>query len=204
MDNYTPNSKKFKAEQKEAQEKKVEKIVQGSVKTKKKNEMSKFKDALISEDARNVKSYIFSDVIIPAAKKLISDIVKDGIEMILYGGISPRNKNSNGTRTSYISYNSYSSGRDDRRIESRNRVSGYSLDNIFLDNRGEAEEVLTRMDELIDSYDQVTVGDLYDLLGITGSYTDNKYGWTNLRGARVVHTRDGYVLDLPRPIVLNR
>lgn len=202
MENYKPNSNKFKSEQKETQEKKIEKVVQGTVKTKKKNELSKFKEAFISEDARNVKTYILTDVIIPAAKKLISDIVKDGIEMLLYGGNSPRSKSSGGSRPSYISYNSYSSSRDDRSGDSRIRASGYTFEDVYLDNRGEAEDVLTRMDEIIDTYDMVSVADLYDLVGITGKFTDNKYGWTNLRGARVVHTRDGYLLDLPRPRVL--
>ena len=66
MENYKPNSNKIKSEQKETQEKKIEKVVQGTVKTKKKNELSKFKEAFISEDARNVKTYILTDVIIPA------------------------------------------------------------------------------------------------------------------------------------------
>ena len=202
MENYKPNSNKFKTEQKEAQEKKIEKVVQGTVKTKKKNEISKIKEAFISEDARNVKTYILTDVIIPAAKKLISDIVKDGIEMLLYGGSNPRSKSSGGSRPSYVSYNSYSSSRDDRSDDSRTRASGYTFEDVYLDNRGEAEDVLTRMDEIIDTYDMVSVADLYDLVGITGKFTDNKYGWTNIRGARVVHTRDGYLLDLPRPRVL--
>lgn len=54
---------------KNAQHKKVEKIVKGKVKTKKKSEISKFKDVFISEDAKDVKSYIIMDVLIPAAKK---------------------------------------------------------------------------------------------------------------------------------------
>ena len=48
----------------------------------------------------------------------------------------------------------------------------------------------------------VSVMDLYDLVGITGQYTDNKYGWTNLRNAEPVRTRDGYMLKLPRAIPL--
>lgn len=199
MENYKPNSNKYKEEQKMLQEKKIDKVVQGNVKVKKKNEMSKIKDAFISEDARGVGSYILIDVIIPAAKKLISDIVKDGIEMILYGGTNPRrNRNSNGSRASYVSYNSYSD-RDDRNNEPRHRSSTYSFEDIVIENRGEAEEVLTRMDELIDAYDRVTVADLHELLGVTGNYTDNRYGWTNMRGARTVRVRDGYLLDLPRP-----
>ena len=56
---YTPNSHKYKAEQKQtAEEKKIEKVVSGTVKTKKKSEIKKLTDVFVSEDASNVKSYI--------------------------------------------------------------------------------------------------------------------------------------------------
>ena len=61
------------------------------------------------------------------------------------------------------------------------------------------EEVLDKMFELLDTYQFVSVADLYDLVGVTGNYTDNKYGWTNLRGAEPVRMRDGgYALKLPK------
>ena len=59
------------------------------------------------------------------------------------------------------------------------------------------------MDELIATYGLVSVADLYDLVGIAGSYTDNKYGWTDIRNASVVRVRDGYVIKLPRALPLN-
>ena len=59
------------------------------------------------------------------------------------------------------------------------------------------------MDELIEHYGIVSVADLYDLVGITGSYTDNKYGWTDIRTAQVVRVRDGYKIKLPRAIPLD-
>jgi hypothetical protein len=41
------------------------------------------------------------------------------------------------------------------------------------------------------------------LVGITGNYTDNKYGWTDIRSASVNRTRDGYALKLPKALPLN-
>lgn len=194
---YKPNSHKYKEEQKNptTERKKVEKVVTGKVKTKKKSEVSKFKDVFISEDVSNVKSYIVMDVLIPAAKKAISDIVRDGIDMILYGDTHRR---SNSSGASYVSYRSYSD-RDRRndRPSSRSRV-GYNYDDIILETRGEAEDVLDRMSELIDTYDVVSVADLYDLVGKSCNYTDNKYGWTNIRNAEPIRVRDGYLLKLPK------
>ena len=201
MEGYKPNSHKSKEEQRESvPEKKVEKVISGTVKSKKKNEMQKFADVFISEDVSNVKSYILLDVLVPAIKKTISDIVTNGIDMILYGG---RSNDKKGSTASKVSYRSYYERGNDRRDYSSSMKTGYNYDDIILDNRGEAEDVLSRMDELISTYGLVSVADLYDLVGITGNYTDNKYGWTDIRSASVIRVRDGYMLKLPKVLPLN-
>ena len=202
MEEYKPNSHKSKEEQQAARpEKKVEKVVSGSVKSRKKSEIQKFADVFIQEDAQKVKSYILMDVLVPAGKKAISDIVTNGIDMILYGETGRTKKNGTASK---VSYRSYYDKRDDRRDYGSSRTrTGYDYDDVILDNRGEAEEVLSRMDELIATYGLVSVADFYDLVGITGSYTDNKYGWTDIRNASVVRVRDGYTIKLPRALPLN-
>lgn len=210
MQDYQPNSHKYKKEQAELannERKKVEKVVTGKVKTKKKSEVSKFADIFISEDAANVKSYVFFDVLVPAIKKAISDIVTDSIDMILYGGTGrSKKRSSGGSNASYVSYRSYSDNRDDRRDNSRERArSRFAFDDIIIDNKGEAEDVLDHLDALIDQYDQASVADLYDLVGVSPEYTDHKYGWTNLANASVERVRGGgYILRLPRPQPIGR
>lgn len=198
MDEFKPNSHKFKTEEKlKAEREKKEKVVSGNVKTKKKKDISKFTDIFISEDAANVKSYILMDVLVPAIKKAVSDIIKDGIDMILYGESGSRRRGS--TNASYISYNKYSErDRDyDRRYNDRPKIS-YGYDDIMFENRGDAEAVMDRMDEVIDKYKMVSVADLYEFAGLRSNYTDQKYGWTNLGSAKIERTRDGYLLKLPK------
>ena len=160
MEDYKPNSNKFKEENKE---KKVEKVVTGKVITKKRSKMNKFVDEFISEDAKNVKSYVFGEVLIPAIKKAISDIVTDGIDIILYGESRKGNRKSISDRVSYRNY--YDGGYSRSRVNDRpiSITNAYSYDDIILDSRGEAEDVLSRMDELMDTYGLVRVADLYDL-----------------------------------------
>lgn len=206
--NYPSNSYKAKSEQKNAEKetiekKKVEKVITGSAKTKK-NELRKLTDVFISEDVKNVKEYVFMDVLIPAIKKAIVDIVTDGVNMIFYGGNAHRG--GSGSSASKISYNRYYDRKDERRPNDSHRtLSGYSYDDVTLESRAEAEEVLTRMSELIDTYGEVSVADLYDLVGVTCEYTDNRYGWTSVSSAKVVRTRDGrYLIDLPKALPLDR
>lgn len=194
---YKPNSNKSKTERK-----KIEKVVDGEVKKRKRSEVSKFRDAIIAEDAANIKTHLLVDVLIPSAKKVISDMVRDGIDMLLYGESgSKRDRFGTADKISYRDYSSRAR-RDDRyQIRTYGR---YSYDDIIIETRGEAEEVLSRMDELIDAYGFVTVADLYDLVGVTGNYTDNKYGWTSIRNAEAVRARGGgYVLKLPRAIPID-
>ena len=98
MDDYKPNSYKYKEQQKAlTSDKKIEKVVKGTVKTRKRNGVTKLKDVFVNEDTKNVKSYIFSDVLVPAIKKLLYDIVNDGASMLLFGNTSAGRKKTIGS-----------------------------------------------------------------------------------------------------------
>ena len=200
---YKPNSNKYKEDMKKSnEERKIEKVISGTAKVKKKSGARKFTDALIAEDATNVKSYIVSDVILPAAKKLVSDIVRDGIDMLLYGTTRPSGKSGDRFGLGYVNYGGYSSKkRDDRHaLATRSRVE---YEDIILESRGEVEAMRDQMGDVIDTYGFVTVADMYDMAGLTAPYTANKFGWTSVRNAEAVRVRDGYVLKLPRPAALD-
>lgn len=193
IENYKPNSHRSKLDaEKKLEKKKIQTIAQG--KTKKK---SKLKETFVQEDVNNIKTYVVMDILVPALKKAISDVVTNGVSMLLYGDTKHTdNKRSN---VSYVSYNRMSD-RGDRYTSSR-RI-GYSIDDIILSSKAEAEDVIDAMADLIDTYGVVTIADLYDMVNISGEYTDNKYGWTSVRGFDIIRNRDGYLLKLPkaRPI----
>lgn len=205
MEDYKPNSHRFKEEQKTAsEEKKVEKVVKGGAKVRKRSELSKFTDNFISEDAGKVKSYIFMDVLLPALKKLVSDVVTDGIDMILYGETG-RTKKSSSSSGQYVSYSSYSSrDRDRSRYSSDSGRGRMNLDDIEFERKSDADNVLRQMDEIIDRYREVTVADLYDLAGLLAPHTANRYGWTNISSAEPVRTRHGtWVIKFPRALPID-
>lgn len=202
METFKPNSHKSKEEQKAGTErKKLEKVVTGDVVVKKKSGMRKLTDVFISEDASNVKSYIVSDVLVPTIKNLFCDIIKDSADIIFGGGTSSRRKNT--LSSNYVSYDRFSDRRDDRR-RSEYKSNGFEYDDIVLKSKGDAEEVLMQLDGLIETYGHATVADLYDLVGKSGPYTLQRYGWTSLHNARSERVRDGYLLKLPRACVIER
>lgn len=202
---YKPNSHRYRENQADTpvERKKVEKVVKGVVKTKKKSQIHKFTDIFVAEDIRDVKTYLIDDLLIPSIKNTILDLIVEGATIIFKG--EPGRNRKSGSSVDYVSYRRYADRdrRDDRHRDTRTRTS-YGFDDIILESRGEAERVLTRMDELIDTYGFVTVADLYDLVGKTCNYTDNKYGWTNLSSAETVRVRGGdYMLRLPRAVVID-
>lgn len=202
MVDYPSNSYKSReAKKKEAERPEIKKVVSGAVKTKKKSEVRKLYDVFISEDASTVKDYIIYDVIIPNARNLIVDIITDTAHIVFGGGRRRTNGQTAFSKTSYISYDKFSDRRSSSRYDEPRRP-GINYDDIILETRSDAEEVLDQMNALIETYDKVSIADMYDLIGKTAEYTHNKYGWTNLSNARPVRCRDGYMLELPKAMPL--
>ena len=197
MDEFKSNSHKSK-EENQSPENTAKKVITGKTRVKKKNGLMKFADSMISEDAANVKSYILMDVLMPAIKKAVVDIVTDGINMILYGETSISSKKSSGSKISYRKFYE-----DDRRESGRDHKKRYDYDEIVFDSRRDAEEVLSSMEDLIDRYKVASVSDFYEFADRDSVYTDRYYGWTNLRSADIIRVRDGYVIKLPKPLPID-
>lgn len=207
MKRVTPTTKPTPG--KPPEDKKLEKVVTGTVKKQKRGFGKKLAEIFLEDDTKSVGSYILYDILIPAAKELISDMVGGAVDMALFG------ERRRGTRTirdrgkSYTNYNSVSyrgnqthnQPREERDI-SRTARARHDFDELILETRGEAEDVLSHMVDLTIDYGVASVADLYDLVGITSNFTDNKYGWTDLRSASVTRVRGGYLINLPRTQII--
>ena len=193
MENYQSNSFKSKELETKRPEKKLTKVA--NAKLKKKSEIQKIAETFVAEDLNKVKNAVLMDVIVPAVKKVISDIVTNGIDMLLYGEV----KHNKTTTTSKIGYNSMYNSQNQANA-ARVARSSYIYNDIILSSRGEAEEVLNQMNEIIGTYGVVSVADLCEIVGVTGEFTDNKYGWSDIRDAYVERSKDGYMLKLPRAL----
>lgn len=210
--NYPANSHKAKSDEKTIEEevakeekKKVESVVTGKVTLRKPSLGKRIAESFTGDDAQSVGEYIVFDVLIPGARDMLFSAFTQGLERKLYGEVRSRPITSKpGNNTYRPSYSSYSTkpSRDPRSSavpESRRARPGQIMDDVVLETRIEAEEVLDGMGNLIDTYGSCTISDLKDLLEISGNHVDDKWGWYDLRGADVRYIRSGYLLDLPRP-----
>lgn len=200
MDNMDlkPNSHKYREKQKEALEKKkIESVVKGGVKTRS-NGVRKFTETFISEDAKNIKTYVIHDVVVPTIKKMLVT----SLDMFLNGGRSNYDNRSSSSKVSYRRY--YDDPRDSRPRESERPRSRFDYDDIIFDHRADAEAVLDSMTDALEEYKVVTVQDLYEFAELSAPFTSNKYGWTNLSKAYVTSLMGGgYTIKLPKAMPID-
>lgn len=193
--------------------KKVQRIVTGEIVRRKKPVGKRFVENFFGGTAKGAVIYIVSDVLLPYAKDAISDAVSGGIDRVLWGenrSSSRRSRYARGaaqTIYGHVRYdrpNEYgkaSPRRDDPRVPSHRSRATHNFDELILPTRVEAEECIDRLTDLIQRYDFASVKDLYEMLGVTPEYTDDKWGWTDLRtaGVKYIPNPKGYLLDLPKP-----
>jgi len=209
---YPSNSRKRKVELDKAEGSRPKRKQLATARRVKKPFFKRFTDAFIEGGAgRDVGDYILYDVVVPAAKSTIADLIEGAIEMILFGGERRAGNVVRNKGRSYVSYNDIYSGSPRRgprgTIGGGRRSHGaepmarihQDFRHIVLNSRAEAEVVMGGLAEALGDYDVVTVAELYELVGLTAEYTDNKYGWYELPDMVAVRVRDGWAIELPRP-----
>ena len=164
----------------------------------------KFVDTFCNETVEDVKSWLVTDVVVPGIKNTILDML--GM-MFFGGGDYSRGRRDRGYDRERVSYNSYYSssrdrGRHDRRDRRDDRDDGPKRDGkvdyrniIFRDGRA-AKDLVDEMHRRIDDYNQVSIAEMFDMMEITGKYTDNNWGWTRKSDIGIRRVSSGYLIDV--------
>lgn len=212
---FPPNSHILKEERprREAhapsEKKEVTRVTRSKATLRKKSLRKRFVETFTGDGNKGVMEYVLLDVLIPGFKDIVADASTTAIERTLFGDVSERRGRSRRSRGGYTSYNRMGdarprgrggSYRDDRRGErNRDRRAADNVQEIIIDTRVEADEVIDSMFELLSKYEVVTMRDLLSLVGEQHNATHEDWGWYDLRGARIHKVSGGYLLDLPRP-----
>ena len=207
MQDYKPNARRFKAAQLDTsasaspEKKKVEKVVAGKVVAKPKSGLTKLFETFFAEDIHKVGNYLLKDVLLPTVKDTIWTMIARGSERMLYGEAGHAPKNS---KLPYINYNGLFKQPNNQIPSSSSTNSQYSVDNIILEDRGDAERVLAAMNAHISEFGEVSISTLYEFIGEPiGDFMSTRWGWRSLNTAGIMRTSNGgYKLDLPRAISL--
>ena len=160
-----------------------------------------------------IKSYLISDVLIPAVK----DFVEDGVLAILDNVLHPDTSNVNYYKRSGLPRNNNERIRYDQISKRSNlrsvgvsdsRKSPEDYNNLVYASRGEAEVTLRRLYDIVSEFGVASVYDYYKLNGVTGEWSTDKYGWDidsfpDPRSfGKVRHVQGGYSIILPRVSVI--
>lgn len=203
---FPPNSHKSKTAQTQ-EPKQVNRVVKSEAVRRKKGLRKQFKSTFFSGDSRGAMEYAMFEVLVPAAKDALADSVDGMFRRLIFGEAHHRRpgRRPMSGPTGYVQYNKpfnrFAMGQDKppQPTLSRRARATHDFDEIVLETRVEAEEVIDQMFEMLSKFESVSVADLYVMVGLQSSHTDHKWGWEDLHGAGVSRVRGGYLLDLPEP-----
>ena len=192
-------------------------LEKGKAKMRSKSLAMKFAEVFFEGSLHEAIDYMINDV----AKPQLKNAILKGIEIIFFGSVSGSSSNRGGNNPT--PYNSYWIGRDGSRrpanssggTGSNNRNSNDAELNklrrsfdpklITVEDRGEAQRILSDLRNDCNGYGQIGVDRLFELVNITSDWTSTKYGWVrgDLDDAKVRPCSDGWWFDLPDPIVID-
>lgn len=174
--------------------------------TRKKRSLSqRFADAFLGENITDVKHYILSVAVIPTAKRMICDLLRDIPQLIFfkttYSGGYYQNQPWN--NPNQMPYNKISLGNIQPKTnmygQPTQQTQNYMFDDIILSSYAEAEAMRDQMLDRIDLYGYVTVAEVNGMMRVpSANATDWNYGWRNLSSCEIRQVRGGWMLMLPR------
>lgn len=163
----------------------LEKMVDASEYKQKDTAINKLIKAFIPDNIYDLKDYIVSEIVIPT--------IKDGLDdtwNAVFRGSGRKKSSSRRGRRYYDDDDdmrpAYRKYYDDRRRDDRYGDDRYyqpersDFKNVKFKSRGDAERILTKMEDIIYKNRFVSLLDFYDLTGQPTRSTDDNYGWTNL------------------------
>ncbi len=183
---------------------KTRQVAQGKVR--KQGMLQKFGRYILEDTIETAKEHTVKEILLPGIRNLIFDTFNEMVGRMLFGDDSPRPVNTyrtgNGSRRA--GQTSYTKFYDDQR---RGRTGSYrdmpyDPDDIIVPTRTQANAALDELDYVIHKYGQASIANYYDIIGVSGQWTDNRYGWTSIRGASIKPVRDGFMIILPPTILL--
>jgi hypothetical protein len=191
------NSHKAREEAKQAKPK-TEPIVTGKVVQRKESPATRVLRNFIADDAGGIWQFVLNEVVIPAARNLIFDTGKAALERALFGDSRPSPASRFGQRFNYGGVSRTTT--DPRPPLSRQARATNDYKDIVVSSRTDAENVLDSLRGLVVEYGVASVSDLYGFVGMTADFTDEKWGWEDLRSAGIRMVSGGHMLVLPRPV----
>ena len=174
------------------EDKHIDPVVTGNVEV---NERSS-----VWRDIADIFGGLWADVLKPALKDTTFNMVEEGARRAIF-------RDEDDDDYYYRGYGRYGNRRRDYNAVSRRRSSEYKgsnrqrsagaprsrydVDEILFDNYADAEAVTVILEEQLDRYEQVSIGEYYSACDLDPVSTDFNRGWYDLRGMEIVKAGHG-------------
>lgn len=208
--NYSSNSKAVKPSSDTERPAIVQVVESGTTTERKKGVGRRFREQFAGDSAQIVGQVLLFEVVIPATKNLLFDLVREGASRLLFGGSRPAGNSVIGTvlgsRTSYSSFSKPQAVQTPTASSSGmtpEQRAMHDFSGVIFPTREQATLVIDTLSDYISNFGTVSVNDFYAAIGESPTFTSVKYGWTSLAQAQIRHIgREGYLLEMPKPKLL--
>lgn len=150
----------------------------------------------------NVGEYILKERLIPVGQRMLNNasqnILKrtgDAIQMLIFGKIID-NKNA---PVDYTSFSNPNVSAPPTAHKLMNQVEQFAFS-----TRTDAERVLAYLRGRIKEFGSTSVLDYYEAVNEPVDYMMSNQGWLDLSTAQIRVAPEGFIIDMPRPIVLKK
>lgn len=170
----------------------------------------KFKKAWFGENVENAGEFVIFEVGIPAMKATLSDMISNGMEVLLFGESSGRHSRGRSKESSGYTGMYRRERERERDVREERRSYGYIWEQVEPRSQRDCMAIIAEMRDFAYDNEYVTVAELLDIMRASNlaEYTDENKGWyaEDLKGnaCSCYAVRGGYLLDLPRPRAIRR
>lgn len=174
----------------------------------KKSKVKEMSETFFGGTAKDAAMYVVSDVLVPALKQTLYDMISTGFQRLLFGDTVSNGRPIVARPSSYrMNYNSRYRTTTQRPVMPAR--TGHDLNRVMFDTRADAESVLSYMYDSINETGIVSLADFYikaneyNSSRVPTTPQDYNFGWTDVRRSRILTTETGYyIIDLPNPKVI--
>ena len=174
---------------------KVAKVTKGKAVVKERSTLVQKIEKFSGMEIGELGGYILDTIIKPAVLNVIAAILGQ-----------PGNYRGGSYTSSNVSYGyrpNYSAMSRPQDSQQRQARQAYRFEPIIMETKDDAKVVLDNLNDMVYDSDYATVGDMYDMAGVTPSPVDYYWGWRDLSMARMQRVPEGYLLVMPRPVYLS-
>lgn len=168
----------------------------------------RFREALFTENPKQLGSQIGKDILVPRLKLGVQEALNSLIAGMLWGG-NINQQPSVGQRIvgnvlrPNTPYSQLSSSPHQQQAQQAVTRMGGNYENVICPTETEAAALLAQAMDYIAEYSVMAVGDLYEMARIPTQVSDAAFGWHSLQGARIIqHAVDAWEVKLPPPTLL--